>query len=210
MAEIMPDSSETCRLLGQAQAGDRRAFERLFARHRRHLLEVVTVRLDPKVLARVDPSDVVQEAQLEAFRRLPDYLARRPMPFRLWLRKTAQERLLVTRRRHLQAGWRTVTREVPLPERSSLLLARPYLAAGSTPSQQLARRELARRVSQAVARLPESDREILLLRTYEGLSNQEAAYVLGLDPATASKRHGRAVLRLHRLLVEGGLTESQL
>jgi RNA polymerase sigma-70 factor (ECF subfamily) len=210
MAEVMPDSSETCRLLEQVRAGDRGAFERLFARHRRDLLRVVAARLDPKVLARVDPSDVVQEAQLEAFRRLPDYLARRPMPFRLWLRRTAQERLLVARRRHLQAEWRTVAREVPLPERSSLLLARPFLAAGSTPSQQLARRELARRVSQAVARLPEADQEILLLRTYEGLSNQEAAYVLGLDPATASKRHGRAVLRLHRLLVEGGLTQSQL
>jgi RNA polymerase sigma-70 factor (ECF subfamily) len=65
-------------------------------------------------------------------------------------------------------------------------------------------------VSQAVARLPEDDQEILLLRTHEGMSNQEAAYVLGLDPATASKRHGRAVLRLHRLLIEFGLTESQL
>jgi RNA polymerase sigma-70 factor (ECF subfamily) len=210
MVEVMPDSEETCRLLGQVEAGDRRAFERLFARHRPELLRVVAARLDSKVRARVDPSDVVQDTQLEAYRRLPDYLARRPMPFRLWLRKTAQERLLVARRQHVQAGWRSVTREVPLPDRSSLLLARSFLVTSSTPSQQLARRELARRVSQVVARLPEADQEILLLRTYEGLSNQEAAYVLGLDPATASKRHGRAVLRLHRLLVQGGLTESQL
>jgi RNA polymerase sigma-70 factor (ECF subfamily) len=210
MAEVMPDSAETCRLLGQVEAGDRRAFDRLFARHRPNLLRVVTARLDPRVLARVDPSDVVQETQLEAYRRLPDYLTRRPMPFRLWLRKTAQERLLVARRQHLQAGWRSVAREVPLPEQSVLLLARPFLAAGSTPSRQIDRRELARRVSEALARLPEGDQEILLLRVYEGLSNHEAACVLGLDPATASKRHGRAVLRLHRLLVEGGLTESQL
>jgi RNA polymerase sigma-70 factor (ECF subfamily) len=210
MAEVMPDSAETCRLLEQVEAGDRGAFDRLFARHRPDLLRVVEARLDPKVRARVDPSDVVQEAQLEVYRRLPNYLARRPMPFRLWLRKTAQERVLVARRRHVQAGWRAVAREVPLPEHSSLLLARPFLAAGSTPSRQAARGELVRRVSQAVARLPEADQEILLLRTYEGLSNQEAAYVLGLDPAAASKRHGRAVLRLHRLLVEGGLTESQL
>jgi RNA polymerase sigma-70 factor, ECF subfamily len=210
MAEVTPDSAETRHLLERAQAGDRGTFERLFARHRSYLLRVVAARLDPKIHSRVDPSDVVQEAQLEAYRRLPDFLARRPMPFRLWLRKTAQERLLMARRQHLQAGWRTVTREVPLPERSSLLLAHPFLAAGPTPSQQLCERELARRVSQAVARLPDSDQEILLLRTYEGLSNREAAYVLGLDPAVASKRHGRAVLRLHRLLVEGGLTESQL
>jgi RNA polymerase sigma-70 factor (ECF subfamily) len=210
MSEVTPDSSETSRLLGQVQAGDWEAFERLFARHRPYLLRVVAARLDPKARSRVDPSDVVQEAHLEAYRRLPDYLARRPMPFRLWLRKTAQERVLMARRRHLGARWRAVTREVPLPEQSSLLLARAFLANGSTPSEQLERRELAQRVRQAVARLPEADQEILLLRTYEGLSNQEAAYVLGLDPAAASKRHGRAVLRLQRLLAEGGLTESQL
>jgi RNA polymerase sigma-70 factor (ECF subfamily) len=210
MAEVTPDSAETSGLLAQAGAGERRAFERLFDRHRAYLLRVVAARLDSGASARIDPSDVVQEAQLEAYRRLPDYLAARPMPFRLWLRKTAQERVLMARRQHLQARRRSATREVPLPDRSSLLLARPFLAAGSTPSQKLRRVELADRVRQAVARLTEADQEILLLRTYEGLSNQEAAYVLGLDPATASKRHGRAVLRLHRLLVDGGLTESQL
>jgi RNA polymerase sigma-70 factor (ECF subfamily) len=210
MGDARPDSEETRRLLGEAEAGDRAAFGQLFARHSPELVRVVAARLDAKVRARVGASDVVQETQLEAYRRLPDYLARRPMPFRLWLRRTAQERLVVARRRHLGAAWRAVTREVPLPEHSSLLLARPFLASGSTPSQQFARDELARRVSEAVARLPEADQEILLLRTYEGLSNREAAYVLGLDPAAASKRHGRAVLRLHRLLAEGGLTESQL
>jgi RNA polymerase sigma-70 factor, ECF subfamily len=207
MSEVIPDSEETCRLLGQVEAGDRTAFDRLFARHRSGLLRVVESRFDPRVRARVDASDVVQDTQLEAFRRLPDYLARRPMPFRLWLRKTAQEQLLVARRRHIKANCRTVSREVPLPEKSSLRLARPFLAAGSTPSQQLDRVELARRVKQAVALLTEADQEILLLRTDEGLSNQEAAYVLGLDPAAASKRHGRAVLRLHRLLAGGRLME---
>jgi RNA polymerase sigma-70 factor (ECF subfamily) len=210
MTAVTPDSEETRNLLGQIEAGDSRAFDRLFARYRRDLIRVVEARLDEKLRGRIDASDVAQETQLEAYRRLPEYLARRPMPFRLWLRKTAHERLLVARRHHLGAVGRAVTREVPLPEHSSLLVARPFLAAGSTPSQQVARREMARRVSQAVGKLPEADQEILLLRTYEGLSNQEVAYVLGLDPAAASKRHGRAVLRLHRLLVEGGLTESQL
>jgi RNA polymerase sigma-70 factor (ECF subfamily) len=208
MDMISPDSTETRNLLSQVEAGDRQAFERLFARYRAYLRQVVEVRLDPRVRARVDPSDVVQETQMEAFRRLPDYLARRPMPFRLWLRKTAQERLLVTRRQHLEAGRRAVDREVPLPERSSLLLARSFLA-GSTPSRQLDRKELARRVRQAVARLSETDQEILLLRAFEGLSNQEVACLLDLDPATASKRHGRALLRLQKLLAEGGLAESE-
>ena len=210
MNRLQPDSAQTQNLLERVQTGDREAFEELFARHRPYLLRAVAARLDPAARARVDPSDVVQEAQLEAYRRLPAYLALRPMPFRLWLRKTAQERLVMARRQHLEAQERSRRREVPLPERSSLLLAQPFLAPGSTPSRQLHRHELARRVSQAVSRLPEADQEILLLRTYEGLSNQEVAYLLDLDPATASKRHGRAVLRLHRLLLEAGLSESQL
>jgi RNA polymerase sigma-70 factor (ECF subfamily) len=148
----------------------------------------------------------VQETHLEAFRCLPDYLARRPMPFRLWLRKTAQQRLQVARRRHLEAARRAVRREVPLPEESSLLLARALLNA-STPSQQIQRRELGRRVRQAVARLNEADQEILLLRTFEGLSNKEIACILDIDPAAASQRYGRAVLRLHKLLAAEGLTE---
>src|SRR6516164_9561444 len=110
MDAITPDSTETRNLLRQIEAGDRQAFERLFDRYQAYLRQVVEVRLDPRVRARVDPSDVVQETQLEAFRRLPDYLTRRPMPFRLWLRKTAQERLLVTRRQHLEAGRRAVDR----------------------------------------------------------------------------------------------------
>ena len=116
----------------------------------------------------------------------------------------------MARRQHLEARERSMRREVSLPERSSLFMAQPFLAPGSTPSRQLHRHELARKVRQAVSRLPEADQEILLLRTYEGLSNQEVAYLLDLDPATASKRHGRAVLRLHRLLLEAGLSESQL
>jgi RNA polymerase sigma-70 factor, ECF subfamily len=200
MPEITPDSSETCHLLEQVQSGDKSAFERLFARYRPYLHRVVEARLDPKVLARVDPSDVVQEAQMEAYRRLSDYLARRPMPFRLWLRKMAQERMLSIRRRHLEAKGRALGLEVPLPERSSLLLAKPFLAAESTPSQKLDQRELVHCVHKAVARLSEADQEILLLRTYEGLSNQEVACLLDLDPQTASKRYGRAVLRLQRLL----------
>lgn len=208
MAGVTPDTSETERLLKQAGGGDRGAVERLLDKHRSYLRDVVAMRIDPQTAKRVDPSDIVQETQLEALRRLPDYLARRPMPFRLWLIKTAHERLIVARRRHVEAGRRAVGREEPLPDRSSLLVAGHIFAAGPSPSQQLNQRELAERVRQAVAQLPAGDREILFLRTFEGLSNHEAALVLDLDPGTASKRHGRAILRLHQILKANGLTES--
>jgi RNA polymerase sigma-70 factor (ECF subfamily) len=207
MAEPTPDSADTQQLLARAGAGDPAAFEELFARHRDFLRLVVRLRIDARLRARVDPSDVVQEAQFEAFRRLPDFLDRRPMPFRLWLRKTTQERLLKVQRRHLEAGRRDASREVPLPEQSSVLLAGQLLAGGSSPSQRLDRSETARRVRDAVARLPDADREILLMRDFEGLSNQEVAYLLGLDPATASKRHGRALLRLRQILLDGGVAD---
>ena len=207
MSEPTPDSEDTRVQLERAAAGDPAAFDELFARHRDFLRLVVQLRMDARVPARVDPSDVVQEAQLDAFRRLRDFLDRRPMPFRLWLRNTARERLLKVQRRHLGAGRRDAGRDVPLPERSSLLLAGRLLAGGSTPSQRLDRGETARRVRDAVAALPEADREVLLMRNFEGLSNQEVAYLLGLDPATASKRHGRALLRLRQALLDGGLAE---
>jgi RNA polymerase sigma-70 factor (ECF subfamily) len=209
MAEITPDSVETQGLLREAAAGDRRAFDQLLARHRKSLCKFVELRMDPKMRTRVDASDVVQETQLEAFRRLPDFLKRQPMPFHVWLRKTAYERLLMARRQHVGADQRSVGREVPLPDRSSLLLAARLVPKGSTPSQRLGRRELALRVHQILQRLAASDREILLMRNIEERSYQEIACILDLDLTAARKRYGRALFRLHELLVDDGLTGSQ-
>jgi RNA polymerase sigma-70 factor (ECF subfamily) len=132
------------------------------------------------------------------------------MPFRLWLRQIAHDRTLKAWRRHLGTARRAVGREVQLPERSSLKLAQQLFAGSSTPSQSLNRRELAQRLRHALAQLPETDREVILMRHFEGLSNQEVGYSLGMDPGTVSKRHGRAMLRLHRILFASGITESEL
>jgi RNA polymerase sigma-70 factor (ECF subfamily) len=210
MHEVQPDSQETELLLRQIRAGDRQAFEQLFARHQAYLHRLVELRLDPRLRPRLDPSDVVQEAHLEALHRLTAYLERPALPFRLWLRQIAFDRALKARRHHLGAARRALSKEVPLPEHSSLALARQLLAGGSTPSQRLDHRELALRLRQAVTQLPPADREVVIMRHFEGLSNQEVACLLGIDPSTASKRHGRAMLRLHRILFEGGLTESPL
>jgi RNA polymerase sigma-70 factor (ECF subfamily) len=131
------------------------------------------------------------------------------MAFRLWLRKTAHERLLMLRRFHLGAARRAAGREVPLPEESTVLLAHKLLARDPSPSQHLLNGERARRVREAVGRLPEIDQEILILRNLEALSNQEAAEVLRIDPAAASRRYGRALLRLREILAGCGLTGGQ-
>ena len=94
-----------------------------------------------------------------------------------------------------------------MPERSSLQLAQQLAASGTTPSQHLVRDELGHRVRSAVAKLSDPDREVLLMRNFEGLSNQEVAKVLAIEPATASKRYGRALLRLRTLLLDTSLSE---
>src|SRR5437879_9120893 len=123
MALRTENSAETEHLLQQLRGGERLAIDRLFARHRPELRRLVQLRLDPKLRPRLDPSDVVQEAQIEAVRRFEDYLTHTPMPFRLWLRQLAQDRLLMLHRRHVQAARRAVVREVGLPDESSIWLA---------------------------------------------------------------------------------------
>jgi RNA polymerase sigma-70 factor (ECF subfamily) len=203
------DSAETRRLLHRARENEPGARDELLARHRAYLQRFVEVRLDPRIRARVDPSDVVQETQMEAIRRLGRYLQQPPMPFRLWLRQLAYDRLLMLRRHHVRAARRAVQREAVLPDRSSLLLANQVLASGPTPSEQLVQHELVRRVRQAIGLLPECDREVLIMRNLEGLSNREVAQLLEIDPATASRRYGRAVIQLREILLNSDLLEPE-
>jgi RNA polymerase sigma-70 factor (ECF subfamily) len=210
MSETQADTEETERLLQRAAAGDAQAVEELFARHQPFLRQLVELRLDARLRARVDPSDVVQEAHLEALRRLEVFLEKRPMAFRLWLRQIACDQSLKARRHHIGTARRSLAREAILPEQSSLVFAARLMARTASPSRSLERRDLQRRLHAAIAKLSEADYELILMRHFEGLSNQEAAVVLGTDPATASKRHGRALLRLHKILFEDGMTESKL
>ena len=207
MAEAKADSAETQHLLEEIARGDRQALERLLERHRPSLHAFIVARFDPKLRGRLDPSDVVQEAQMEVVRRLDDFLRCRPMPFHLWVRKTAYERLLNLRRDHRKRARRSVDREVALPDRSSLMVARPLLAGGPSPSQQFAAREFADRIARAVAELAESDREILLMRHAEELPYEEIACLLEIEPAAARKRYGRALIRLQKVLSDNGLLE---
>jgi RNA polymerase sigma-70 factor (ECF subfamily) len=202
MAQIEPDSRETQALLEQIADGDPQACARLLERHRPRLLDFVDAHLDPQLRTRLDASDVVQEAQMEATRRLPDFLRRRPMPFRLWLRKTTYERMLMLRRRHVVAARRAVGREIPLPDRSSLVLAQNLVDPSGSPSVRLSREEAARRMRQALDQLPDADREALLMRHYENLSYDEMGCILDIEPASARKRTGRALMRLHKILAQ--------
>lgn len=207
------EADETQELLLRIQGGDPHAFDELFARHRAEVHRSVARRIERSLRSRVDPSDVVQEAQLEASLRLREFIERRPMPFRLWMLRTAAERLLKFRRR-AKAARRDVGRDRPLELSSSSSrgpVGREAIRArASTPSQHAAACESAGKLRKALSRLCEPDRAILELRAIEGLSYDEAGARLTIEPATARKRYGRALLRLRVLLLADGLTESHL
>jgi RNA polymerase sigma-70 factor (ECF subfamily) len=187
------DSTITDDLLAAAGQGDDKALEKLLTRHRAYLRQVVDVRLEPALRPRVDASDVVQETLLVASRRIDEFIADRPMSFRVWLRCKAIERLVDARRRHL-ALRRDARRDFTITDASSLAIAGNLLHASS--SNPAMRRELAERVRSALGGLSELDQEIILLRHAEGLSNAESAEVLEIDPRAASKRYGRALAHL--------------
>jgi RNA polymerase sigma-70 factor (ECF subfamily) len=149
MPEAKPDSTQTRDLLEQVAQGDRQVLGRLLQRYRPRIHAFIASRLDPRVRTRVDPSDVLQDVQLEVARRIDDYLQRRPMPFHLWIRRTAYEKLVKVQRHHRRRARRSVNREVPLPDNSSLLLAKPLLAGEFSPGQQLAAKELAEALEHA-------------------------------------------------------------
>jgi RNA polymerase sigma-70 factor (ECF subfamily) len=201
MAPAPPDTDE---LLDRTAQGDRAARDQLLARHQERLRQAVSYRLDRRLAARVDPSDVVQEVLAEAARKLPEYLRQRPLPFYPWLRQMALERLAELYRRHVQAQRRSVRREepglLPLADESAGELADRLAASASSPSQRLLRSEARQRVRAALKLLAPADREVLELRHLEQLSAAETAAVLGISTAAAQSRHLRAVQRLRSLL----------
>src|SRR4051812_8316766 len=102
------EAPETEQLIEQARRGDEAARQALLARHRSRLRQMVAVRMDGRLAARVDPSDIVQDALAEAHRTMDDYLRRRPLPFYPWLRRLAWERLVQLHRQHVEAGRRSL------------------------------------------------------------------------------------------------------
>ena len=204
---MWPDSDETQQLLRQAENGDAEAVNALMDRHRQSLRQLVQMRLDRALAKRVDASDVVQDVLLEASQRLADYIRDGKMPFHLWLRQLAKDRIIDMYRRHRSARRRSVDREQSLAapayaDRSSFDLAAQLRDAELTPAAATIRRELEHRFLGALDQLGDDGREIVLMRHYEHLSNSEVAQALGISQAAAGMRHLRALRRLRDQLGE--------
>src|SRR5262249_23908828 len=173
---------------------------------------MTALRLDPRLQGRLDPSDVVQEAFLTASLQLKDYAGDRSIPFFLWLRLVTGQKLVALHRHHLGKQLRDAGREGALyrgagPEVSSTALAARLLGHEVAPREAALRAGLALRLEGSFSRMGALHREILVLRHFEPLSNAEAAQVLSIQPAAASKRYFRALRRLKDVLhaMPGGL-----
>ena len=199
------ETRETDDLLRRARAGDNEALGALFSLHRERLKLMVRLRLDPRLQGRADASDVLQEAFLDVSRRFPEYAANPNMPVFLWLRFLTGQRLIDIHRQHLGAKMRDAANEVSLyrgalPQASSVSLAAQLLGKLTSASHAAIRAEAQIKVQEALNSMEPIDREVLTLRHFEMLTNDETAEVLGITKRAASNRYVRALRRLKELL----------
>lgn len=187
----------------EAESLDDGALNRWSAEFRERLRAMVEVRMTPRLASRLDPSDVVQEALVEAAQRFDDYRQNPILSPYLWLRFLTLQRLNILYRRHLQTRKRAADREAVMPELevSSVALAQWLADSGTSPSKSAVRRERQSLLHDALEKIPPFDREILTLRHFEHLSHDEAAQVLGITLAAARRRYYRALERLQEIVV---------
>ena len=192
-------------LLRRAKAGDAAALGALFAHYRDRLRTMVRLRLDRRVVGRLDPSDVLQEAYLDVARRFPEYVAAPAVSFYVWLRALTGQRLIDLHRQHLGAKMRDAGQEVSLhrgalPQALSASLARQLLTGLTSPTQAAVRAKMQLQLQDALNSMDPIDREVVVLRHFEELNNIETAAVLGIESSAASKRYLRAIRRLKAIL----------
>lgn len=204
--------SESEELLTAALAGDQAALAALLNLHRERLERIVKLRLDHRLQGRVDPADVVQETYLAVLRKFPQFAANSKLSFFLWLRLETIQKLVDVHRFHLGAKIRSAGQEISLhqgglPPVTSTSLAEQLMGRLSTASRAAMRAELKLKVEDALNQLDAMDREMLVLRHFEELTNSEAAAVLGISTTAACNRYVRALKRIKVVFesVPGGL-----
>jgi len=196
---------ETQDLLRRASQGDAQAVDALFSRYRERLYQMIHFRIDRRLRGRMDTSDVVQEACLEAIQRLGDYLRDPSMPFFLWLRFITRQKLVALHRHHLGVQARDARREVrrhrlPSPATTSESVCERILSNLTSPSEAAARAELHRILQNALDRMDPIDREVLVLRHLEQLTTSEIAREIGMEEPAARMRYFRALKKIRKIL----------
>jgi RNA polymerase sigma-70 factor, ECF subfamily len=198
-------ADSTSALINRARDHDPTAIGELLNKYRDRLHRFVDIRMDDRLRGRVDPSDVIQEATLAASRQMPDYFQHAELPFYIWLRLIAAQKLVGLHRHHLHVKARNARRDVRffnarLPDASSEMLAAQLLARTTGPSQAAIRAEQRCSLQEVLRGMESADREIIVLRHFEQLSNLEAAKLMGCNESTTKTRHYRAIKRLKSIL----------
>lgn len=196
---VSEDSNEVERCLERMRQGDSAALADLFDIFRPKLTRMIELRIGDQLAARIDANDVMQEAFVDAAKKIDGYLRDCPTSIFVWLRGIAIDRLQRMQRDHLGAQCRAAGREVQLPQGSSLLFA-TNLVDVESPSRHLQHSELREFVRLSIQLLSDEDREVVLMRHFEGLSNGQVAEILNINRSTAAMRHGRALVRLQKIL----------
>jgi RNA polymerase sigma-70 factor, ECF subfamily len=192
-------------LADRLKKGDQEALAALFNLHRERLVRMVGFRMDRRLLGRIDPDDIIQEAYLAALQRLSHYNDESSISPFVWMRMVLMQTMIDIHRHHLGVQMRDADREVGFyghgyPQTTSASLAMQFVGNITSPSQAAVREEMLLRVEQAVAEMEPLDREVLALRHFEELSNSEVAEVLGIQQKAASIRYVRAIKRLRAVL----------
>jgi RNA polymerase sigma-70 factor (ECF subfamily) len=202
MAVNVETGSSFDRLVERVYAGEHKGLAELFEHFRFQLETMIRLRMDAKVASRVDPADILQEAYLDACQQLSSFVASRSTSTNvyIWLRGIVFQRMLKGVRAHKGTQRRTVEMELSLPDHSSADLARMLVAGDPSPGKLVQAQELSEILKHAIEQMKEDDREVILLRHFENLSNREVAEVLGIRETTATMRYGRALVRLKEQL----------
>jgi RNA polymerase sigma-70 factor (ECF subfamily) len=184
-----------------AIAGDQSALAELFAEYRPRLKRMVALRMDGRVRARLDASDVVQEAFVDVCDKLNKYAEHDSFPFFLWLRMVTGDRLAQLHRKHLGAKKRNAGREISLdracvPGASSIHLASHLAGQFTSVDRGLIGHEISKQIEASLNTMDECDREVIAMRHFEELSVEEISLLLEITPSGVSKRYARAIRKL--------------
>ena len=190
-------------LVARLRGGDSRALADLFAIYRDRLLRLIDFRLNQSLHSRVDPTDILQDAYIDASERVEHFLSRADSSIAVWLRLIVLQRLQLVVRHHLLTDKRDARKEVSMGKETQ---SQPFggiaqLLADSltSPSAVVERSEAVDMVEQILQGMSETDREVLALRHFEQVTNDEVAEILGISVKAASNRYVRALARLKDL-----------
>ena len=198
------EDGQVQRLVQRLREGDEQALAELFSHYRDKLWRMINFRLDQRLTGRVDADDLLQESYMAAAQRVEHFCKEPEMSILVWLRLIVAQTLVDVHRRHLGARMRDARQEVSLrvapAQATSISLAAHLLGHLTSPSQAAMRAEMAKRLEEALESMDPIDREVLALRHFEELTNNEVSEVLGLQKSAASNRYVRALTRLKAIL----------